>query len=105
MAVTSAPGIGILMLTSLSFLGLEDIHQMNALKAFLAFCMNVVAALLFIARGMVLWDYALAMAIAAILGGCFGARLWVVLRPIVVRAMVIVVGFGLAAYYFMQATP
>ena len=41
-------GIGILMLSSLSFLGLKDIHETNALKSFLAFCMNTVAAGLFI---------------------------------------------------------
>ncbi len=33
-------GIGILMLTSLSFLDLSDIHEMNALKTWLAFCVN-----------------------------------------------------------------
>ncbi|MDB6030340.1 MAG: hypothetical protein JWM16_678, partial [Verrucomicrobiales bacterium] len=68
-------GIGILMLSSLAFLGLKDIHQINALKTYLAFCMNVVAAGLFIYRDWVRWDYALAMAGAAIIGGYLGARL------------------------------
>jgi uncharacterized protein len=93
-------GIGILMLTSLSFLGLEDIHQLNALKTVLAFCMNVVAAGLFIARDWVSWDYALAMAGAAILGGYLGARLSLLMPRGTVRWIVIIIGFVLAAYYF-----
>jgi uncharacterized protein len=95
-------GIGILMLSSLSFLGLEDIHQVNALKSFLALCMNIVAAGLFIARGLWVWEYALAMAAAAILGGYLGARLSLLLRPVIVRWIVIVIGFSLAAYYFAE---
>ena len=95
-------GIGILMLSSLSFLGLADIHQTNALKTFLAFSMNIVAAGVFIAKDLVRWEYALAMAIAAILGGYFGARLSLLLRPAIVRWIVIVIGFSLAAYYFAQ---
>ncbi len=95
-------GIGILMLSSLSFLGLQDIHEVNALKSFLAFCMNIVAAGLFIARGMVVWEYALAMALAAILGGYVGARLSLLIRPSIVRWLVIVIGFSLAAYYFLK---
>jgi uncharacterized membrane protein YfcA len=95
-------GIGILMLSSLSFLGLKDIHETNALKSFLAFCMNIVAAGLFIARGMVVWEYALAMAVTAIIGGYLGARLSLLLRPVFVRWIVIIIGFSLAAYYFAR---
>ena len=95
-------GIGILMLSSLSFLGLEDIHQTNALKSWLAFVMNIVAAGVFIEREMVAWRYALAMAVAAIIGGYLGARLSLRLRPVYVRWIVIGIGFSLAAYYFAQ---
>ncbi|MSQ93955.1 MAG: sulfite exporter TauE/SafE family protein [Gemmataceae bacterium] len=97
-------GIGILMLSSLSFLGLKDIHETNALKSFLALCMNIVAAGLFIYRGMWEWEYALAMAAAAIIGGYAGARLSLQLRPAIVRWIVIVIGFGLAVYYFLPAS-
>src|SRR5512135_408496 len=37
-------GIGILMLATLGFLGLRDIHEMNTLKTILASLINVVAA-------------------------------------------------------------
>jgi uncharacterized membrane protein YfcA len=96
-------GIGILMLSSLAFLGLGSIHQVNALKTFLALFINGVAAALFIAVGNVYWPFALAMAAWAIVGGYVGARLALRLRPAVVRWVVIGVGFGLAAYEFMRA--
>ncbi len=93
-------GIGILMLSSLSFLGLKDVHQTNALKTLLAFGINMSGAMMIILRGFVRWDYALAMMGAAIIGGYLGARLSLKLKPVVVRTIIIVIGFGLSAYYF-----
>jgi len=93
-------GIGILMLTTLGFLNLRDIHQMNALKTYLAFCMNGVSAVLFAIYGNIHWPYALLMAVAAIVGGYYGARMSLLLRPVVVRWIVIVLGFALAGYFF-----
>ncbi len=95
-------GIGILMLSSLSFLGLADIHHVNALKTFLALCMNGVSAVLLSVLGQVVWPYGLAMAGAAIVGGYVGARLARTLKPAAVRWIVIVIGFGLAGYYFYR---
>jgi uncharacterized membrane protein YfcA len=94
-------GIGILMLSALALMGMADIHRMNALKIFLAFCMNGISAVVFIAEDTVAWPYALAMMAAAIAGGYFGARLGLRLKPDVVRWIVVLVGFGLAAYFFV----
>src|SRR3954451_4405162 len=41
-------GIGVLMLAGLSFAGLDDIHQMNALKVLLATLINGVASIVFL---------------------------------------------------------
>ena len=95
-------GIGILMLTSLAFLDLADIHEMNALKTWLAFCINGISAVLFVIDGQVVWNYALAMAVAAIAGGYLGARLALRLPPAYVRWIVVVIGFTLAAYFFWK---
>jgi uncharacterized membrane protein YfcA len=95
-------GIGILMLSSLAFLGLESIHHINALKTFLAMCINGTAAILFVWYDNVHWPYALAMAGSAIVGGYVGARMALRLSPAAVRWIVIVIGFGLAGYYFYR---
>src|SRR5690606_26239920 len=51
-------GIGILMLAVLGFLGLSDIHAMNALKNILAACINTTASVWFVVQGMVDWPRA-----------------------------------------------
>ena len=56
-------GMGILMLSSLAFVGIPDIHQMNAVKSILAATMNGVSAIILGAAGAVRWDYAVIMAI------------------------------------------
>src|SRR5262249_61700346 len=93
-------GIGILMLSALALMGLADIHQMNALKSFLALCINGTAAALFAAEGKVEWRYALVMAASAVVGGYLGARLALRLKPGIVRWIVIAVGLGLAGDLF-----
>jgi uncharacterized membrane protein YfcA len=95
-------GIGILMLSALGVMGLQDIHRMNAVKTFLAFLINGVAVAVFIIEQKVVWHYALSMAVAAILGGYFGARVARRLNPDLVRWVVILIGFSLAAYFFQQ---
>ncbi len=95
-------GIGILMLSALGFMGVGDIHRMNAVKTFLAASINTASVVVFIRDGLVQWNYALAMAVAAIIGGYTGARVARRLPASYVRYAVIVIGFGLAAYYFVK---
>jgi hypothetical protein len=93
-------GIGILMLSSLAFMGIADIHEMNAVKNILAATMNGISALIFAVAGVVEWRYAAIMAAAAILGGYAGARVARRLKPEYVRAMVVAIGFLVAAWSF-----
>ncbi|HLN28530.1 MAG TPA: sulfite exporter TauE/SafE family protein [Gemmataceae bacterium] len=95
-------GIGILMLSALGIMGLDDIHQMNALKTILAGCINGVSVVVFVIDHKVEWPFALTMAVAAIVGGYLGARTARRLNRRLVRWMVIAIGFGLAGYYFYQ---
>ncbi len=97
-------GIGILMLSSLGFLGLASIHQMNALKTFLAACMNGISVLFFLFSGLMHWRYGFLMAAAAIVGGYLGARLALLMKPMYVRWVVIVLAFSMAAYFFWKQT-
>ena len=89
-------GIGILMLAALGILGYTDIHQMNGLKNLLALFINGVAALYFMAMGMVSWPWALIMAAGAIAGGYGGAGVARRIGPKGVRRIVIAVGFSIA---------
>ena len=93
-------GIGILMLSSLSLMGLGDLRRVNALKTALASAINLMSAVIFIGYRLVEWKYALPMAVTAIAGGYLGAKLSQRMNRTLLRWLVIIVGFGLAAYYF-----
>ncbi len=93
-------GIGILMLSSLSFMGIPNINQMNGIKSVLAAVMNGVTAVIFALDERVVWGYALPMAGASILGGYLAARTARRLPAQYVRTTVIVIGFAVAAYSF-----
>ncbi len=95
-------GIGILMLAALAFMGLADIHQMNGLKSLFGTAINGVAAAIFIAAGQISWRHALPMMGAAVLGGFCGATVARKLDRLLVRRIVVTLGFGLATYYFWR---
>jgi len=101
-------GIGILMLAVLGVLGLGDIHRVNAVKNALAMTINGVASAIF-AFGSLLgsqdvsWPHAAIMAVAAVAGSFVGANVARRLPAAVVRRGVALIGFALAAYYFIPA--
>jgi len=95
-------GIGILMLATLGFLGLSDIHAMNGLKNFFGMCINAVAAAYFILRGAVEWRTALVMVAGAVAGGYGGARFARRIGKEKSRAAVAVIGFGIALLLFIR---
>jgi uncharacterized protein len=95
-------GIGILMLTTLGFMGVGDIHRMNAVKTFLAAVINAATVVVFVGAGLVNWSLAAPMVVSAVLGGYAGARVARRLPAAYVRYAVIVIGFGLSAFYFAR---
>ncbi len=96
-------GAGILILAMLALLGMDQIHTMNALKAWLTTVSNGVAMVLFvITPHVVYWRQAILMIVGAILGGYFGAYFAQRTKPEHVRMIVIVIGFALTAYFFAR---
>ncbi len=85
-------GVGILMLASLGFAGLRNIHQMNGLKNWGGLCMNAVAAIAFAWSGIVNWPVALSMAAGAMAGGYGGSRLAQRVPQQAVRRAIVVIG-------------
>lgn len=95
-------GIGILMLATLGLMGMENIHEMNAIKTLLTTCINGVAVIIFIAKGVVEWPQAILMVIGAIIGGFGGAYFARKLNPLWVRWFVIAVGVSMTIYFFVR---
>jgi uncharacterized membrane protein YfcA len=95
-------GIGVLMLAGLSFAGLDDIHQMTAMKVLLATMINGVAAVIF-SFYTVDWNIAGAMAIASIFGGFLGMAAARRIKADQLRLVILAIGISLTAYYFYNA--
>ncbi|MCL4543799.1 MAG: sulfite exporter TauE/SafE family protein [Chloroflexi bacterium] len=95
-------GIGILMLATLSFFGMDNLHAMNAIKTVLATFINGVAVVTFILAGNVLWTAAIAMVVGALAGGYGGAALARRIDPRIVRFFVIAVGTVLTVYFLIH---
>ncbi len=96
-------GMGIMMLATLSVAGMTDIHEMNGLKSILGTAINGVALAAFIVHGIVRWPPGLIMMAGGMLGGYAGAALAKSIGRPRVRVFVIVVAWGMTAYFFMKA--
>jgi len=95
-------GIGILMLCSLSIMGLRDIHKMNMIKTPLAALINFTAFVLFAVKGLVAWDLALVLCIGAISGGYVGARSAKHVNARVLQVFVVVIGLVVSAWLLFK---
>ena len=95
-------GMGILMLASLTLMGMSHIHSMNALKAVLGGLINAVAAALFVARKAIIWPYAIVMIAGALVGGYAGAYVARRIDAAAVRKGVLVFAWGMTAFFFWK---
>jgi uncharacterized membrane protein YfcA len=95
-------GIGILLLSLLTLVGMRDIHAMNGVKSLLAGCLNGIAVVLFVAAQSVAWRESLIMMAAAIAGGFAGASTAKKVSQPLLRKIISAIGFGLTIYFFMK---
>lgn len=95
-------GIGILMLGSLSVMGLRDVHVMNAMKTALAAIINVTAFVFFALKGLVVWPLAALMAVGAILVGYAGARSAKNVKENYLQLFIVSVGFIITAWFLTR---
>ena len=95
-------GSGFLMITLLSLFGMSDLNEINALKMVSMTMANGVAFIIFIVSGQVEWRYCLPSMVVCAIGGYSSARFARLIPQPVLRAMVIVIGFGMAAWFFYK---
>ena len=95
-------GSGFLFITMLALLGYEDLHVINALKVVANLMSNGIAFVIFIADGQVVWRYCLAAMVAAGIGGYASASLARRVPQPVLRALVVVIGLSMAAWFFWK---
>ncbi len=95
-------GIGILMLASLGFIGLSNIHEMNALKTVLGLLINLVAAVWFIFSGLIDWPKMGIMTIGALAGYFIGSHYSQRIPQKYVRHMITAIGLIISAITFYK---
>ena len=95
-------GIGIMMMASLSLLGLRDINRLNALKAVLALLVNSASIVYFIVRGEVVWSLAAWLMAGSIPGYIAGAKLAQSIPARWVRFTAGAIGIGIAVSFWIR---
>jgi uncharacterized protein len=95
-------GAGFLFMTLLALFGYQDLQAINALKVVANLLANGVAFVIFIADGQVVWRFCLAAMVAAGIGGYFSASLAHKVPQPVLRGLVVAIGLGMAAWFFVK---
>jgi hypothetical protein len=95
-------GAGFLIITVLSLFGFKDLNEINALKVVSTTAANGMAFLIFVFDGQVVWKYCLLAMVTCAVGGYTSARFARMVPQAVLRGTVIVIGFGMAAWFFWK---
>ena len=78
------------------------LQQANGLKNLGSGAGNAVAAFIFILSGLVVWKFALAVALGSIIGGVFGGRIAQKLDASIFRLIILIIAAIAAIYLFIQ---
>jgi len=95
-------GAGFLIMTALALFGVEEMSSLNSLKVVAACTSNLCAVVTFIASGAVAWHYCLISMVFAGAGGYVGAHYSRRMNPTALRAIVVITGCAMAAYFFWR---
>jgi hypothetical protein len=95
-------GAGFLIITVLSLFGFQDLNEINALKVVATTLANGVAFIIFVVDGQVVWRYCLLAMVTCAIGGYTSASLARRLPQAALRATVVVIGLGMAAWFFWR---
>src|SRR3984957_14333202 len=87
---------GVILIALLAIFVDDDLQRLNATKNALAFTVNAVAGVLFIASTHIAWSVAGLIAAGSIIGGQVGGRLGRRLSAPVLRGCIVIVGLGVA---------
>ena len=96
-------GMGIMMLATLTLMGMSHLHEMNALKVILGLLINGVALVAFFIDHKVAVSAAIPVAIGSISGGYFGASFARRVDPKHMRKVVLAVAWALVCWFSYRA--
>jgi uncharacterized protein len=95
-------GAGFLIMAMLAIFGIQSIREVNALKVVATTIANGIAVVTFMVERQVVWHLCLLMMLTAAVGGYVGARYSRRPSARIMRVFVVVIGLGMAAYFFLR---
>jgi hypothetical protein len=95
-------GAGFLLITVLSLFGFQDLHEINALKVVSTTLANGIAVIIFAVSNKVVWPYCMVAMVVCAIGGYSSARMARRVPQPVLRGLVILIGFSMAAWFFWR---
>ena len=96
-------GLGIILLALFSTLGMRDIHLMNGLKNIMSFALSAASVVTFAIAGIVFWQQAIIMMIAATIGGYFGVVVARKLSKDTIRMTIVIIGLIMTVIFGIKA--
>ena len=96
-------GLGIILLALFSTLGMRDIHLMNGLKNIMSFALSAASVVTFAIAGIVFWQQAIIMMIAATIGGYFGVVVARKLSKYTIRMIIVIIGLIMTVIFGIKA--
>ena len=96
-------GLGILLLALFGLLGQTNLHAMNGMKNLVSALLTAIAVAIYAMGGLVQWEQALVMMVAATLGGYSGARVARKIPPNWLRWGIVATGLIMAALFFARS--
>lgn len=95
-------GVSVIVLAALGFMRNDSLTRLNALKQVIAFSINCATAVFFIFSGQVVWSAAAVIAAGALAGGALGGALAGWIQEIVLRRIMVAIGFCVSLIYFLR---
>jgi len=95
-------GLGIVLLALFSAQGYRDLNLMNGLKNVISFILSAASIATFAVAGIVEWNEAAVMAVAATVGGYAGAAIAKRLPKRIARRFIVCVGLVMTVLFFVN---
>ncbi len=95
-------GLGILLLALFGLLGQTQLNAMNGMKNLVSALLTAIAVVIYAVGGIVQWQQAIIMMVAATLGGYLGARVARKIPAHILRWGIVATGLVMAVLFFIK---
>jgi uncharacterized membrane protein YfcA len=95
-------GMGIMMMALLGVMGVANVNEASALRAWVGLFSNAIAVLVFVWAGLVYWPQVLVLMVGMILGSYSAVRYFRQLPPAMGHRVIMVIAWSMTLYFFLR---